>query len=193
MTKIARRFRVVTLPQGDQESALALLREEIVAAQALEDSAGGRFGAKSVASAKAVEFDKLKAKAEKDAVKVTVFALAYDEFGPLQDAHGPREGDAVDKRAGYNRKTFPHALLKASLVEPDAAVGETDEERFADLLAKGDALFAELGRPTQVQYARLEAAAWDVNVGDDSLPSYSAVSLLKEAKERGSKQQPDSE
>lgn len=187
MPKIARRFRVVTLPQGDQESKLAELRQEIVAAQAAEESGGGRFANKSVANAKAVEFDKLNAKAEKDAVRVTVYALAYDEFGPLQDLHPPRDDDATDKRVGYNRKTFPHALLKASLVEPDVA---TD---FEDLLVKGDEAFAELGRPTQVQYGRLEAAAWDVNVGDDSLPSYSAVSLLKEAKERGSKQQSESE
>jgi hypothetical protein len=187
MPKIARRFRVVTLPQGDQESKLAELRQEIVAAQAAEEAVSGRFAGKSVANAKAVEFDKLKAQAEKDAVKVTVYALAYDEFGPLQDRHGPRDGDDVDKRVGYNRKTFPHALLKVSLVEPDAA------DDLDDLIAKGDAAFAELGRPTQVQYGRLEAAAWDVNVGDDSLPSYSAVSLLKEAKERGSKQPSESE
>jgi hypothetical protein len=187
MPKIARRYRVVTLPQGDQESELAALRQEILAAQVAEDAAGGRFGAKSTANAKAVEFDKLSAKAEKDAIRVTVHALAYDEFGPLQDDHPPRDDDAIDKRVGYNRKTFPHALLKASLVEPDAAAD------YDDLLVKGDEAFAELGRPTQVQYARLEAAAWDVNVGDDSLPKFSAVSLLKEAKERGSKQQPDSE
>lgn len=187
MPKIARRFRIVTLPQGDQEAALASLRQEIVAAQGIEDATGARFGGKSAAAAKAVEFDKLKAKAEKDAVAVKVYALAYDEFGPLQDAHPPRDGDDTDKRVGYNRKTFPHALLKCSLVEPDAAA-DLDE-----LVAKGDAAFAELGRPTQTQYTRLEQAAWDVNVGDDSLPLFSAVSLLREARGPDSKQRLDSE
>lgn len=187
MPKIAHRFRVVTLPQGDQEAALAALRQEIVAAQGIEDATGARFGGKSTAAAKAVEFDKLKAKAEKDAVEVKVYALAYDEFGPLQDAHPPRDGDELDKRAGYNRDTFPHALLKASMVEPNTA------DDLADLIVKGDAAFADLGRPSHNQYVRLEQAAWNVNVGDDSLPPFSAVSLLKGAKERDSKPQPDSE
>lgn len=187
MPKISRRYRVVDLPLADQEAALEALRQEIISTQATEDATGMRFGGKSAAVAKAVEYDKLKAKAERDSIKVTLYALAYDEFGPLQDLHEPREGDALDKRAGYNRHTFPHALLKASMVEPDVS---TDLD---DLIARGDAEFAELGRPTNVQYLRLERAAWEVNVGDDSLPKFSAESLLKQAKERDSKQQLDSE
>lgn len=187
MTKIATRFRVITLPQGDQEAALSTLRAEIVSEQANEDAGTGRFGGKSKAAAKAVEYDKLAEKAEADAVKVTVYALAYDEFGPLQDRHPPRKDDALDARVGYDRKEFPHALLKVSLVEPETA------KDVDDLIARGDAAFAELGRLSHLHYARLEGGAWDVNVGDDSLPKFSAVSLLKQARDRASKPQRDSE
>lgn len=193
MSKIATRFRDVVLPQGDHDAALATLRREIAAEQAAEDATGGRFSSKSKAAAKAVAFDKLAAKAEAEAVTVRVYALSYDEFDPLEDLHPPRDGDAVDKRVGYDRKTFPHAVLKASLVDPEAVEGDTPEGRFRDLLAKGDAAFADLGRLSRLHYARLENEAWDVNVGDDSLPKFSAVSLLKAARGPDSKPQPDSE
>jgi hypothetical protein len=193
MPKISRRYRVVTIPLAEDDAKLAELRAEVVAQQGIEDAVAGRFSTKSKAAAKALEYDKFKAQAEKNALKITVYALAYDEFGPFQDRHAPRDEDDVDKRVGYNRETFPHALLKACLVEPDTAEGETLEDRLDDLVAKGDREFAELGRPSPMQYKRLEEAAWEVNVGDDSLPKFSAVSLLKEAKERGSKQQHDSE
>jgi hypothetical protein len=193
MPKIARRFRVVPLPQGDQVAALEDSKSNLMAAVATAGEGGDRYGARSPVTANAREFDKVKKKAEADAVKVTVWALAYNEFGPLQDAHPPRDGDAGDKRAGYDRKSFPLALLKASLVEPDTAEGETDDERLADLLAKGEKAFEELGSLSYVHYSKLNDAAWEVNVGDDSLPPYSAESLVKQARERDSKPQRDSE
>lgn len=188
MPKIATRFRVVTLPQGDHDAALAALRHDIAAEQAAEEAAGGRFGTKSKAAAKAIAYDKLAKQAEADAVKVTVYALAYDEFGPLQDLHGPRDGDKADVRLGYNRRAFPLALLKASLVDPEAVEGETSDARFKDLVAKGEVAFTGLGRLSQLHYARLEGEAWDVNTGDDSLPKFSAVSVLKAARGPDSKQ-----
>lgn len=193
MPKINRRFRVVPLPQGDQVAALEGLKADLMAATASAGEGSDRYGARSPVASTARAFDKLKAKAEADAVKVTVYALAYDEFGPLQEAHPPRDDDAKDKRAGYDRQTFPLALLKVSLVEPGAAVGDTPEDRLADLVAKGDAAFAELGSLSFLHYTKLNDAAWEVNVGDDSLPPYSAESLVKQARDRDSKQPPDSE
>jgi hypothetical protein len=192
MPTIQRRFRVVTIPRAEHDAQLAQLRNEIQAAQAIED-ATGRFGGKSNAAAKARAFDKLNKQAEDEAHKVVVSAIAYDEFGPLQDLHPPREGNPLDEHVGYNRDTFPHALLKVSLVEPDTAQGETKEERLADLIAKGDAAFEQLGKPSVMVYRKLESAAWEMNVGDDSLPKYSAASLLQAAKGSGSKQPSDSE
>lgn len=187
MTKIARRSRVVTLPQGDDAAALKALREEIVAAHAAEGASGSRLGSKSAVVAKAREFDKRKAKAEAAAAKVTVYEIAYSDYGPLQELHPPREDDAIDKRVGYNRKTFPQALLKVSLVEPDTA------KDLDDLIAKGDAAFAELGGLSQMHYTKLMNEAWDVHTGDDSIPFYSAESLVKQLRDPDSAEQPDSE
>lgn len=192
MPKITRRFRVVTLPQGDHDATLASLKSDIVVAETAE-GLGIRFGEKSAVAATVRAYNKAKVAAEADAVKVTVYALAYNEFGPLQDLHGPREGDPLDRAAGYNRKSFPHALTKASMVEPGSAVGDTEEDRLADLIGKGDAAFAELGSLSHVHYSKLLNEAWDVNVGDDSLPPYSGESLLKAVRDRDSKRQPDSE
>jgi hypothetical protein len=193
MPLIQRRFRVVTIPRAEHDAQLAQLRSEIVAEQAIEDASRGSFGSKSAAAAKARAHDKLKKQAEEEAHKVVVSAIAYDEFGPLQDLHPPREGNALDEHVGSNRGTFPHALLKVSLVEPDTAQGDTPEERLADLIAKGDEAFEQLGKPSVTLYRKLESAAWDMNVGDDSLPNYSAASLLQAARGRGSKQPSDSE
>jgi hypothetical protein len=194
MTNAPRRFRVVTLPRPEDDSELAAMRREIASLQAAENSAVRRQSTKSKAAAKALEFDKRVAQAEKDAREVTVNELAYDEFGPLQDLHPPRKGNDMDEQFGYNRDTFPLALIKASMVEQDAAQGATPEELLADLIAKGDAAWADLGgKPGRLQYARLESAAFEVNVGDDSLPKFSAVSLLEQAKKRASEQLLDSE
>lgn len=187
-TSPPRRWDIVLIPRAEHTAALADLQRQIATAQASENIVGRRQGTRSKAATKALQFDKLNAKADAEATKVQVNELAYDEFGPLQDLHPPRSGDEQDKRAGYNRDTFPLAVLKASLVEQDSA------EDVDDLVAKGDAAFAAL-KPSlgRLQYARLERAAWQVNVGDDALPLFSAVSLLKAANERGSQQQPDSE
>lgn len=194
MTEPSRRYRDIVLIRGDQEAILAAMQKEIAALQATENAGGRRQSSRSKAAAKALEFDKLNAQFAKDAPVARVNELAYDEFGPLQDLHAPRKGDEIDKAVGYNRATFRHALLKASLVEQDTAVGDTPEDLLKDLIAKGDAAWSALKpKPGRLQYARLESAAWTVNVEDDALPLFSAVSLLKAANERGSKDQPDSE
>lgn len=186
MPKTSRRSAVVVLPRGDDLDALKRLREEVVAAHAEEEAMGGRFGARSKPVAKAKEFDKAKAKAEADADRVTVHEIAYSDYGPLQELHPPREEDAIDKRAGYNRKSFPAALMKVSLVEPDSA---TDLE---DLIAKGDAAFSELGALSNVSYTKLLNAAWEIHTEDTEIPFYSAESLVRQLRDPDSKPQPDS-
>jgi len=188
MPKIShRRSAIVELAQGDDVAALKALREEMAEINALEVASGTRFGGKSGVPAKAREFDKLKAKAKADAAKVAVYEIAYSDYGPLQDLHPPRDDDATDKRVGYNRKTFPAALMKVSLVEPDTA---TDLD---DLIAKGEAAFAELGGLSQMHYTKLMNEAWEVHMGDDKIPFYSAESLVKQLRDPDSAQRPDSQ
>lgn len=178
--KIERRRATVTLYQGNYEAELADLMERAMAAQRAENTSVRRFGEKSESMALAAEYDALLAKAEEDAVKVTVWAISNNEWQPLADEHQPREDDAKDATFGVNMSTFPAVLLRASLVAP----GETGD---------GEKILAELGDISRVHYLKLETAAWNVNVGSDALPKFSLVSLMTEAKEPDSKPQLDSE
>lgn len=173
-TKIERRRTVVTLYQGDLEHQLTDLMEQALAAQRHEElTANQRAGTRSKAMQLAKKHDELVASAEDTAVKVTVWAISYNEWGPLADRHPPREDEGEDKNRGVNFKTFPRDLLYVSLVDPSQDL-DLDEK-----LAAGKVALRELGDLSQVHYIKLENAAWNVNVGDDALPKYSLASLLK--------------
>lgn len=187
MPKIERRRTVVTLYQGHYEPRLADLVDRIDKAEREEARGQRRAGTKSSAMALAKEHDELVDEAADTAVKVTLWALSYQDWGPLQDKHPPRDGDQRDERSGVNMSTFPGALVRASLVAP----GEASD--LDDMLVKGEVALRELGDLSQLHYTKLERAAWDVNVGDDALPKYSLVSMLKRRRDQDSKPQPDSE
>jgi hypothetical protein len=185
--KIERRRTVVTLYQGNYEHELSELMEQALAAQRHEEfTSEKRQGTKLKSLQLAKQHDELMAEAERDAVKVTLWAISYNEWGPLADRHPPRPEDKLDTERGVNMKTFPRDLLYASLAEP--GIGDLD-----GLIAAGKLALRELGDLSQVQYVKLETAAWNVNVGDDALPKYSLVSLLKRQSDLASKPLNDSE
>lgn len=174
MTKIERRKTTVSLYQGNYQHQLAELEARAEAALIAEQSGASprRAGTKSEAARLAVEFDALVTEAEASAVKVDLFEISNTEWQKIADEHPPREGDPIDRQRGVNAKTFPTALLKAS-VDPAAGI--------------------DLDELSRLHFVKLANAAWDLHAGDDALPKYSLVSLVKEAREQGSKQQPDSE
>lgn len=175
MSKIVRRHATVTLHHGNYQQDLADLMEQAMAAlRAEEAGATRRAGTKSKATALAKQYDDLLAEAEASATQVTVWALSHTEFDALTDDHPPRDGEAADQKFGLNMKSFPPALLKAALVEPGTQ-------------GNGQAILDALDL-SQVHYKKLETAAWNVNVGDDELPKFSMVSLLKQARDPESKQ-----
>lgn len=183
MTKIERRRATVKLHHGNYEQDLADKQAEFEAALAAEETGSTRRkGTKSKAAALAVEWEKLKAEAAASAVEVTVWAISNTEWSTLADEHPPREDDAGDKARGVNMKTFPGPLLRASLVDP-ATEGMTSVH---DKVAVGTVTLAEMDL-SRVHYVKLENAAWSINVGDDALPKYSLVSLLKQARDPDSK------
>lgn len=211
MTKIERRRRVVKLHQGNYEAELTALLDKAMAAQRAEASAESetdpdapiaprRVGqAAPVAQVKesirlAAEYDALLTEAEESATEVTVWAIGHDEWADLSDEHPPRDDIPEDKEAGtaaktfpkdkelgVNAKTFPPLLLKAALVEPDAATS------LEDRLVRGGKILDDLGL-SRIHYVKLENAAWNVNVGDDALPKFSLVSFLQEANAPESRQ-----
>jgi hypothetical protein len=188
MPKIERRRKVVTLHHGNYEAELAELMDKAMAALRDEESGAAqrRHGTKSSANAYALQYDEKRKEADETATLVTVWAIGWEDMDTLQDEHLPREGEAEDKAKGVNMKTFPRALLEASMVDPDDA---TD---LADRKTKGREALAALDL-SRLHYKRLENAAWNVNVGDDALPKASLVSLLNQARDNASKPQPDSE
>lgn len=191
MTAITRRHAIVTLYDGDHHAKLSTLIEEAMSAYG--DEATGvspqRFGTKSVANAKAIEYDAAVKEAEETATKVAVWALRYDHMTDLQDEHPPRTGEVADESYGVNMKTFPRALAEISLIDPVTTDQVTD---LAELQSMGRAAMLELG-VSKAQYLKLESAAWNVNNLGDEIPKESLASLLTEAREQHSKPQPDSE
>lgn len=182
-----RNFTTVAIPAPGYAKRIADLWQEFLELAEAETAAGGRFGTKSKAAAKALEHDALVEEAAAASPEVKVWQVSYLEWGQLADRHPPREDDAIDRRRGIDGKTFPKALLKIALVEPGAA------EDFDDWLAKGEEALDALGAISQPKYVELETAAWNLSAGDESLPKESAVSLLKRLKDQGSAPQPDSE
>lgn len=170
--KIERRTATVTLNFGNYKAELADLQERMLAEFRKEEAAGPRrAGSKSKAAEMAREYDAKLAEGEAAGTTVTLHEISNVEWQELTDAHPPRDGDDRDKRAGWNTKTLPLALLKASL-------GETD----LDL----DAL-------SPAHMTKLKDAAWNLHNADDALPKESMVSLLKQYREAASKLERDSE
>jgi|GEM_PF-3596485 len=187
MSKIERRRVVVTLYQGNYEAEIAALMNEVMTAERAEEVSPRRMSSKSPVMVLAQKHDQLLAEAEETAVKVPLWAVSYTEWGPIADLHPPREDESSDQANGVNLVTFPGDLLLASFVAP----GEAKD--VPQLLVRGADALAELGDLSHLHYKKLERAAWDVNVGDDALPKYSLVSLLKQQRGADSKPQNDSE
>lgn len=196
---LARRFATVTLYQGNYEAELAEMftaateAEEAAESARLSEAQGPqRMSTKSsvpaltkAADALAKKYDDHRAKAEKDAEIVTVWALGNDDFVRIEAEHPAREDNEQDKARGVNTKTFPEDLLLASLVDPEIAATITGDERLPELLAKGREILTELDL-SRVQHLKVSNEAWRVNVSGDDLPKVSLVSLLKEQREQNS-------
>lgn len=198
MPKIERRRTVVDLYQGHYEAEINRLMNEAMAAQRAEELGGRRMSSRSKAMQLGREHDKLVEEAEATAVHVTLWALSYTEWQQLADDYPPRPDVPADETTGTERQTFPEdrlhgvntatfpsVLLRASLAEPVA--GRTIKQ----IIDEGQTVLDDLGDISQLQYRRLENAAWTVHAGDDSLPKYSLVSLLAQESEQDS-EQPDS-
>ncbi len=181
--------------------AMAARRAEVAEEAEAAEAAGPPLRAGQRAASKrpkkslqiALQHDELLTESEQTAVKVPVWAIGHDEWSQLADDHPPREDIPEDKEAGVaaktfpddrlrgvNAKTFPPELLKVALVEPaiDEATGlYLQRPPLDELLAEGAKILRELSL-SRIHYVKLETEAWNVNVGDDSYPKFSLVSLL---------------
>ncbi len=73
-------------------------------------------------------------------VRLHLKALTRGEYRRLLSEHGPRDGDDLDKRLGYNADTFGEALIAACLIRTDDLDGEpvdNDWSTWADEMTNG--------------------------------------------------------
>lgn len=114
----------------------------------------------------AAELDRVRAEMQEGTEPFKLRALSENAFQRLIDQHPPRrkgdEVDEVDAAYGYDRSTFPQALIQASTYEP-----ELDDEDWALLFDQA------LSRG---QFATLRTAAQLVNGQQVDVPFSSAAS-----------------
>lgn len=173
MTAIERRRKTVILYPGDIQRELDDLLERAMAAQRAEDSGlvQQRMGTASAAMELARQYDVKLAEAETQGARIELLEISHGAWERLADEHPPRKDESSDLRSGLNTKTFPAALLRASLGDSDLDVDEL----------------------SQMHYTKLENAAWALHNEDDALPKFSLVSLLKQASEPDSKARSEQE
>lgn len=116
-------------------------------------------------------------------------ALSPRQYRKLRAEHPPRRNDAGeaddgDLRIGFNRDTFPHALIEASTTSP-----ELTGEQWLELLGHSETAAAALeaeGRDAEIvdskltysQFMDLANTAWKLNEGDVDVPFSRAVLLM---------------
>lgn len=162
---IERRHKTVTLYTGNYQSELTDLLDQAMAAKRAEDSSGAkRANTRSLANALAKQYDDLLTEAEGSALHVDVYEISHVEYQRIADVHPPRKDHPEDAASGINKKTFLDALLRAS-VGTEINIDEL----------------------SMLHYNRLAAAVWKLHMGDDALPKFSLVSLLKAERDAGSK------
>jgi hypothetical protein len=100
------------------------------------------------------EMERVRAEMREDTVDFVLKAMPQKAFQTLVDEHPPRrDGDEVnegDARFGFDRSTFPRALIRATVIEPTL-----DDEDW-ELLLGDDGL-------SSGQFARLREVALAVN------------------------------
>jgi hypothetical protein len=91
-------------------------------------------------------FDAAEEAAAAATVKVVFTALKGDDYDALVKQHPPREGDEGDAAEGYNRSTFPKALMYESatkVLDRDDELVDMDTTDLLGTLSPGERLFAE--------------------------------------------------
>lgn len=165
--------REVSIPlyPRDIQAKLDAYDDQIEEAWTTESSTK-RMGAKSAADELSAEKDALVKSVESDATRVVLRELDQRAFQRLNDEHPPRQNNRGDQQAGWNRETFPGALIRACMVSP-----EVTDEQYAEFVEK-----CPPGR-----WGHLFEQALEVTLGEVTLPKSSAVSTLRALRERAAR------
>lgn len=174
----------VELLSGDFEPRKQELERQITEAaeaetRGRESGTVARFGqpsnlAELVATSDrlAAEYDALMAEARESGIVKILLRAAGRPWRQLKDEHPPRPDNEYDEMLGVNRATFFEPAVKLCIVDPVVTDAQYDE--FAEGLSSA-------------QWERVSSTAWQVNEGETSIPKSSAVSLLQQTRDDGSK------
>lgn len=153
MTTFAARTQRVPLYQSDDLSRLGELQQAVAIAANRPKGAPQRVGAPEMSYADAMAaYEAFVAEAEPRALIVEVKYLGFKKWRSLIGEHPARIDDdgkirEEDEAIGANEETFPEALVRACLVEPEFTT-PADRDEFIDSLSD-----AYLTRIFQAAYA----------------------------------------
>jgi hypothetical protein len=118
----------------------------------------------------AEQIEALRAEMVDSTVVLRLRALSHRDYAKLEAAHKPRTGEDGDQRTGFNMETFPEALIRACVVDP-----ELDDDTWDTLV---DAL-------TFQQWDNLFTEAYMLNRREVSVPfSVTASRILQPSGEK---------
>lgn len=127
------------LYDGDDYVVLSEAYRNLAAARARRDAhKGATRGGETFGVVEAeIAYNKAEAEAAERATLVRVRAKGRTKFRELLNDHPPRPGNEDDKVEGFDRSTFPDALVAMSLEEPSFdTTAERDE--WLDSLTDGE-------------------------------------------------------
>lgn len=169
---VSRRTETVVLYPGDYQDRIDQLVVEISQA---EEEATSDVRKRKVAEKLAQELDDLRVPEKiPGAVIITVGEIPDRREQLILDEHPPRKSNPVDEASGYNRDTFPNALIQASLVSPEVTPEQFDEWA---------------GTVSPANWNKVWAAVQRVNHGQVDVPKSSAVLALRVRRAVASRQQ----
>ena len=125
--------------RGDLAAEVETLDKRLTALNGQSDRLVGNPEAREFAE----QIEDLRQEMTDSTVVLRLRALPHRDYAKLEAAHKPRDGEDGDKRTGFNLETFPAALIRASIIDPDL-----DEDTFEGLAAvltfqQWDNLFTE--------------------------------------------------
>lgn len=170
------RTETVWLLPADYEDRLADLSRRIDEAHAASRSDKRK---RAAADKLAAELDEQRDPANvAGAVAILVREVPNRVEEKLLNEHPPRKGNRRDQIHGYNVDTFPSALVRLALVEPEVTDAQFDE------------WLATVG---PARWGKVWDAVNRVNHGEIEVPKSSAVSLLREMRATESRRPPGTE
>lgn len=145
--------------RGDLVAEVETLNNRLAGLNSQADRLIGNPEAREIAE----KIEALRAEMAEATVDLRLRALSHRAYAKLEAAHKPRANEDDDKRTGFNLETFPEALIRASIVDP-----ELDEDTFDGL---ADAL-------TFQQWDNLFTVAYMLNRREISVPFSATASRI---------------